>query len=53
MHGGVNVTDKDGSTMSVTLIFRVVNSSRQYLVDTDKIVYNNQDNALYADHLFE
>ena len=53
MHGGVNVTDKDGSQISVDLVFRVVNTSIQYHVDTDKMVYKNHDNGLRADHLFE
>ena len=53
MHGGINIIDKDGSQISVVLVFRVVNSSRQYHVDTDKMVYKNQENSHHADHLFE
>ena len=47
------MTDNDGSKISVALVFRVVNYSRYYHVDTDKMVYNNQENALSADNLFE
>ena len=53
MHGGVSVTDKDGSQMSVNVVFRVVNSLRQYHIAADKMMYNNQENGLSADHLFE
>ena len=38
MHGGVNMIDKDGSKMSIALVFRAVISSRKYHVETDKMV---------------
>ena len=50
MHGGINVIDNDGSRIAVSLVLRLVNSSRQY---TDKMVYNNQKNSLCPDHIFE
>ena len=53
MHGGVNVTDNNGSQMSVAFVFRVMGFSRQYDIYTDRMKCTNQEKALDADHLFD
>jgi len=51
-HGGVKVTNKDGSQMSVALVFRRVNATRMYHNDTDTIMCDGNEQSLDSDPEF-